>query len=75
MRVVTTVLIASLVGFGLHHAANAQPVDASKGEYIASCATCHGEDGKGNGPLSAELKTRPADLTVLAKKNNGVFPI
>ena len=31
-------------------------------------------DAKGNGPVSKELKTRPADLTVLAKNNNGVFP-
>ena len=29
---------------------------------------------KGDGPVSKDLKTRPADLTVLAKKNNGVFP-
>jgi hypothetical protein len=29
---------------------------------------------KGNGPVSKELKTPPADLTVLAKNNNGVFP-
>ena len=28
------------------------------------------------GPLSAnKLKTKPADLTALAKKNNGVFPV
>jgi mono/diheme cytochrome c family protein len=75
MRVSATLLIASLAALGFHHAASAQSLDASKGEYIASCATCHGEDGKGNGPLGAALKTRPADLTVLAKKNNGVFPI
>ena len=25
--------------------------------------------------MSAELKKRPTDLTVLAKKNNGVFPL
>jgi hypothetical protein len=25
--------------------------------------------------MSKELKKRPADLTVLAKKNNGVFPL
>jgi hypothetical protein len=26
------------------------------------------------GPISKELKTRPADLTALTKNNNGVFP-
>jgi len=30
-------------------------------------------DGQGNGPLSSQLKVPPTDLTVLTKKNNGVF--
>ncbi len=42
--------------------------------YRAHCAPCHGLDGKGNGPVGAALKTKPADLTVLAKKNGGKFP-
>ena len=50
-------------------------VDAGEMEYLSSCAACHGVDGNGKGPLSAELKSQPADLTVLAKKNNGVFPV
>ena len=49
--------------------------DRGKAEYQSSCGTCHGRDGKGNGPLSAELKVPPPDLTVLAKKNSGVFPL
>ena len=31
-------------------------------------------DGKGKGPVSELLKVPPPDLTILAKKNNGVFP-
>ncbi len=50
-------------------------VDLGKFEYLSSCAPCHGADGKGDGPVSAELKTKPADLTVLAKKNGGIFPV
>lgn len=52
----------------------AQGNNVGKMEYQSSCAACHGMDAKGNGPVSKELKTRPADLTVLAKNNNGVFP-
>ena len=38
------------------------------------CATCHGRDAKGDGPAAAALKVAPADLTLLAKKNNGKYP-
>jgi|SRR5690349_13164933 mono/diheme cytochrome c family protein len=42
--------------------------------YRAHCAPCHGSEGKGNGPVGAALKTKPADLTTLAKNNGGNFP-
>src|SRR5688572_15051452 len=38
------------------------------------CASCHGPDGRGNGPVAQALRTRPADLSVLAQRNNGAFP-
>lgn len=38
------------------------------------CASCHGRDGKGGGPTAAALKVPPADLTVLSRRYNGVFP-
>ena len=59
---------------GFSACASAQDIDVGKTEYQSSCAACHGADGKGKGPLSEELKSTPTDLTVLAKKNNGVFP-
>lgn len=42
--------------------------------YTSYCALCHGTDAKGGGPFSPQLKVWPPDLTILAKKNNGVFP-
>ena len=42
--------------------------------YRHYCATCHGRDGKGNGPAAAALKVPPPDLTVLARRQKGVFP-
>jgi len=42
--------------------------------FRAHCAACHGSDGKGNGPVAAALKTKPADLTILEKNNGGKFP-
>ncbi len=38
------------------------------------CAVCHGPAGKGDGPAAADLKTKPADLSMLAKQNGGKFP-
>jgi len=38
------------------------------------CAACHGANGKGDGPAAELLKTPPADLSMMAKNNNGKFP-
>jgi Cytochrome c len=53
----------------------AWPQQADKGQtaYMDNCAGCHGADAKGAGPLSAKLKTKPTDLTLLAKRNHGSF--
>jgi mono/diheme cytochrome c family protein len=56
-------------------AAPAYDLDAGKSEFLSSCAPCHGTDGKGNGSLSTQLKTKPADLTVLAKKTTAFSPL
>src|ERR1035438_5558228 len=68
------VMVASItVSFSA--VALAQDLDAGELALQSSCATCHGIDGKGKGPLSEQLRVAPADLTVLAKKNDGVFPV
>jgi mono/diheme cytochrome c family protein len=38
------------------------------------CASCHGRDGKGNGPVVSALKVAPSDLTLLARRSGGTFP-
>jgi mono/diheme cytochrome c family protein len=38
------------------------------------CATCHGRDGKGHGPVAPALAAPPSDLTTLARRHGGVFP-
>lgn len=38
------------------------------------CASCHGPDGKGHGPVEQALKTPPPDLTAIAQRNGGKFP-
>lgn len=42
--------------------------------YRSYCASCHGLDGKGNGPVTPALKTQPSDLTTISRRNGGMFP-
>ena len=49
---------------------------ASADEFRNSCASCHGEDGRGAGFLTKIFRgVDPGDLTQLSKNNEGVFPL
>lgn len=43
--------------------------------FRAYCASCHGENAKGNGPMSVWLKVHPSDLTRISARNGGKFPL
>jgi mono/diheme cytochrome c family protein len=42
--------------------------------YAAYCASCHGLDGSGNGPVAPALKAALPDLRTITRRNSGVFP-
>jgi len=42
--------------------------------FLKHCASCHGKDGKGQGPAASAMRTPPADLTTLAKRFEGKYP-
>jgi mono/diheme cytochrome c family protein len=42
--------------------------------YSAYCAVCHGNDGRGSGPMAKSLKTATPDLTGIAVRSGGKFP-
>ena len=70
------VRIVSAVGIviiALNTSARSRDLDFGKTEFLSKCAECHGADGKGTGPRSTDMKKKPANLTILAKRNNGVF--
>src|SRR5271166_3223555 len=54
-----------------------QLIDSIQGPalYTAYCTVCHGKDGKGGGPMAKSLKVAPADLTGIAMRNGGRFPM
>ena len=65
-------LIASVL-FATNALVQAQDLDNGRTEFLSKCAECHGADGKGASPTTSKLKRKPADLTALARNNNGVF--
>jgi mono/diheme cytochrome c family protein len=50
-------------------------VPTGKAMFKQYCATCHGLNAKGHGPARAALKVPAADLTTLAKRHGGEFPV
>ena len=38
------------------------------------CASCHGRDGRGGGPVAPAMRTPPPDLTTIARRVGGSFP-
>ncbi len=73
-----TALLAGIAGL-IAGGAVAQDIDiefeAGKREYAAACAACHGEAADGNGPIAAMFDKPVPDLTGLAARNDGVFPM
>ena len=63
-----------LLFFGLENWTAAGETDQGKQFYMQYCSSCHGKDGRGNGPVSSHLKVKPPDLTLLKKNNKGIYP-
>ena len=70
-RLMVTVALAALPLF----AAATEIVDsAGEQNFQRFCAACHGEEGKGDGPVSSALVGGALDLTLIAERNGGEFP-
>ncbi len=54
--------------------AYADIVKDGKENYRRFCISCHGVTGGGDGPVAESLIKKPADLTLLTKRNKGEFP-
>ena len=79
------VALAAMIAAGAGYAAdqperrvvvtvNHTPANNGKLMYASYCSSCHGLDGKGNGPTAQVLKTQPADQTALSRNNRGRYP-
>jgi len=47
---------------------------AAATDFHNLCAPCHGQSGRGDGPVGHVMTTTPADLTTIAKRYSGTFP-
>jgi mono/diheme cytochrome c family protein len=76
LRVAT--LLAALLGGGSMIAARPawSADDAARGaeRFGQLCASCHGRDGAGFGPVADSLKHAPPDLRRIAERRGGKFP-
>lgn len=53
----------------------AQEADEGAAAFLDHCAACHGAAAMGDGPMSTLLTVPPPDLTGLAARNDGSFPL
>jgi mono/diheme cytochrome c family protein len=65
----------ALIMIGNTNLVFAQNIESGKAQYLQFCASCHGMAGKGDGPSAQLFNPPPADLTQLADKNGGLFPL
>lgn len=77
MRVVGWIAGIVLAGAALPALAQEIDKDTKKGAelYRVHCATCHGSEATGHGPMASVLVIQPTDLTTLTEANGGSFPI
>ena len=50
------------------------PVDPGATLFRTYCASCHGPEARGDGPVADLLKVSPPDLTRLTERHGGTFP-
>lgn len=75
MKIVSLIaLFASLGAFNVG-VAQAQSPDIGESLFTGYCAACHGVDAKGGGDMSNVMTIPAPNLTLLAQRNDGVFPM
>jgi len=68
MRPIRKSTVALLLLFLVEAAAAAGADDVAQGRaiYLRHCASCHGRNGEGNGPMARALTTPPTNLRLLS---------
>ena len=67
------IALAAIAVFMSAAGVRAQDSGNGRSVYAENCAVCHGADATGKRMKGDTLKVKPADLTLLARRNGGVF--
>ena len=52
-----------------------ETMSAGQQYFLRYCSACHGMSGRGDGPAAPALHLPPADLTRIAQRRGGHFPV
>jgi len=74
IRLAALMLIGSLVGCATTSKPAALSSLSGMQLYEQLCASCHGVEGRGDGPVAPLIKIPVPDLTRLAARDGGEFP-
>ncbi len=73
-RIGPSAIFAAMVLVSSPSQAQDNMTEIGRVEYMSACASCHGTDAKGTGPLAALMKIETPDLTRLSQRAGGAFP-
>ena len=74
IRAAPALSILALLATGVASGADSFSDYSGEQLYQRFCASCHGKDGYGDGPVAASLKVMIPDLTRMYQRHGGKFP-
>lgn len=74
MIVETLKTLACVAVVGLMTTQGAVADEAGEVDFLTYCASCHGMEAVGDGPMAKMLAVEVPNLTEIAKRNDGDFP-
>ena len=72
--IIATLAIVASTGAADETSDQEREIERGRSLYRIYCRNCHGETGRGDGPMTEVLPVRPTDLTRLSRKHEGDFP-
>jgi len=68
-------LLGLVLAAAQHQSIPPEAVRVGHQYFVRYCSACHGVEGRGDGPAASALQPPPADLTRIAQRHGGHFPV